>query len=215
MPARAFGVALTPRPGCGAHAHHNFLARGVLSTIQPPPPPRVLPPPPSYGAASHVVLPLAHCPVFTTSRFRSRSLRISPLAFAAARAGRSRLPTAMSLRCPLLSPAIACPRLGLRTLHLYLAVTPPPVEIRDDHDVWRGGSLWRKEERTPECEREVKRCAQAFRAPASSEGKCCLPARQVGRSIAGVAVRVPVARLARPLGGLARVTRTLSLSRPL
>ena len=107
-----------PRPGCGAHAHHNFLARGVLSTIQPPPPPRVLPPPPSYGAASHVVLPLAHCPVFTTSRFRSRSLRISPLAFAAARAGRSSLPTAMSLRCPLLSPAIACPRLGLRTLHL-------------------------------------------------------------------------------------------------
>ncbi|KAJ6599580.1 hypothetical protein B0H10DRAFT_2084228 [Mycena sp. CBHHK59/15] len=38
MPARAFGVALTPRPGCGAHAHHNLLARGVLSTIQPLPP---------------------------------------------------------------------------------------------------------------------------------------------------------------------------------
>ncbi|KAJ6591395.1 hypothetical protein B0H10DRAFT_2442190 [Mycena sp. CBHHK59/15] len=117
--------------------------------------PRALPPPPSYRAASHVVLPLDHCPVFTTSRFRSRSLRISPLAFAPAGARRSRLPTAIS------SASAPCT--------LSLAATPP-VEIGDDHDVWRGGSLLRREACTPGCEREVKRCALAFRAPASSEG---------------------------------------------
>ncbi|KAJ7926404.1 hypothetical protein B0H13DRAFT_1083600 [Mycena leptocephala] len=123
MPARAFGVALTPRPD----AEPTLIitsSRAACSIQSSHSLPRALPPPPSYGAASHRVPGLASAP------------------------------------CT-----------------LSLAVTPP-VEIGDDHDVWRGGSFWRKEERAPECEREAKRCAQAFRAPASSEGKCCLPARQ-------------------------------------
>ncbi|KAJ7888726.1 hypothetical protein B0H13DRAFT_1888334 [Mycena leptocephala] len=81
-------------------------------------------------------------------------------------------------------------------------MTTPSVEIGDDHDVWRGGSLWRREKCASECERKVKRCVQAFRAPASSEGLLL----EVERSVAGVAVPVRVARLARPLGGLARAT---------
>ncbi|KAJ6617213.1 hypothetical protein B0H10DRAFT_2434518 [Mycena sp. CBHHK59/15] len=108
MPARAFGVALTPRPGCGAHAHHNLLVRGVLSTILPLPP--------------------------------------------ACAASTARVPGSASAPCT-----------------LSLAATPL-VEIGDDHDVWRGGSLLRREACTPGCEREVKRCALAFWAPASSEG---------------------------------------------
>ncbi|KAJ7878896.1 hypothetical protein B0H13DRAFT_2544019 [Mycena leptocephala] len=186
MPARAFGVALTPRPDAKPTLAISS-SRAACSLQSSHSLPRALPPPPSYGAASHVVLPLARCPVFTTSRFRSRSLGISPSSFRSR--APARVPGSASAPCT-----------------LYLAVTPPPVGIRDDHDVWRGGSFWRKEERTPECEREVKRCAQPFQAPASSEGKCCLPTRQVERSVAGVAAPIRVARLARPLGGLLRAT---------
>jgi hypothetical protein len=49
--------------------------------------------------------------------------------------------------------------------------------------VWRGGSLWRREACAPGCEHEVKRCALAFRAPASSEGlQEELLARETGAS---------------------------------
>ncbi|KAJ7812959.1 hypothetical protein B0H13DRAFT_500009 [Mycena leptocephala] len=121
MPARAFRVRtcdvppLTPRPGCAAHARYN-LSRAACSLQSSHSLPRALPPPPSYGAGySRLPRRPPSCPL---PCLRHLSLSLPVFNISSSFSSRGRLPTAMSLRCPLLPPAIACPRLDLGALHL-------------------------------------------------------------------------------------------------